>query len=794
MLDTATEPKPEVHTDPAARRELTVALVLTGLVTAPLLLGLGLDLPDDYLYYDVAGWEWLRHAMLSGKSPWFAPGKLGGVNLFGDVIAMGPFYPAGAWLALVLPVFVALPLAWLLHALATVFSVRWCARQFGISHMPATVAALALTVGPIGMMAIIDGRASGRPLWLWLPVALGALEALCRAERRADRARWAAAAGLAMALILLGSHIRVSAAVCACLGLWLIIRRVPLAWWPLMGGLALAGGSPGFVPMLSEWRQSATDMSRLDALAAPSEAMLNVWHLPGLISPVVDGFWENYGAGVVLLAATLLGAASLRGPVRRLLILAAVLVAAVLSLHVPGLRYLFAPLLLITHPVNTIYFGLAVFLLSLAGAAALDRLVPGETDQPAPLPRPALAVLAVLAGLAVLELALGGGLFQSGRIRASHAVGVVQAVLALGALLVLLRGALPPARRRRLIFLLAVVELGCTAGRFHLTVPSGQLRLWDRLQVREEEESLTDGYLDVAELMDTEGFLYQASVMKRRVAGEADTRVRRDWATASRDLQYNELDRYWPVHLGMARGYRGAAGRAKMPPARVVALLAPLQAALRKEDPQRGLLEADLWSEGGIGARVLSLMGARVAVDQDDTRHVRAVTPWCYTAPAARVVTDEGQRVAALLGSSPGDETRTALLETPLPGAAATIGATSSGASGGQAMVTCDVVGHVQVNATTPALVVIRERHHPGWQVMDENGRPLKTFPVNQIHTGVMVPAGEQTLTVTFTPPGLIASGLAAGLAWVLGLGILVLTRRRAATRTAPTFVAEIEP
>ena len=77
---------------------------------------------------------------------------------------------------------------------------------------------------------------------------------------------------------------------------------------------------------------------------------------------------------------------------------------------------------------------------------------------------------------------------------------------------------------------------------------------------------------------------------------------------------------------------------------------------------------------------------------------------------------------------------------------------------------------------------------------MDENGRPLKTFPVNQIHTGVMVPAGEQTLTVTFTPPGLIASGLAAGLAWVLGLGILVLTRRRAATRTAPTFVAEIEP
>ncbi len=754
------------------RQELRVALIIAGVVTAPILLGFGLDLPDDYLYYDVAGWEWLRHAVLAGISPWFVPGKLGGVNLFGDVIAMAPFYPA--WLlALALPVYIALPLAWLLHTLGTLFSMRWCARKFGISEMPATLAGLALCVGPIGMMAIIDGRAAGRALWLWLPVALGALEALRGASSSRERARWAAVAGLAMALIFLGSHIRVSAAVGACLGLWLIIRRVPLAWWPLFGVTALAGGAPGFVPMLTEWRQSASDLSRWDALAAPSEALMELWHLPGLLAPVVDGFWENYGCGVVLLAGAILGGRGLRGPSRRLALLAGILVAAVLSLYVPWLRYLFAPLLLVTHPVNTIYLGVAVFFLILVGAAGLDRLLArGEDDGGRPaLPRGGLAVLGVLAALALLEVFLGGSLFTSGRIRASHAVGVLLGLGMLGALLITLRRGLDPARLRWLVFVLAALDLGCIAVRFHVTVPSGQLALWEREQVREEEreEGVGDGFLDVAELMDTEGFRFQTAVMNRKRTGQRDQGARRDWEAAARDLQENERSRYWPVHMGMNRGYRSAAGRAKMPPARVVALLTPLVEALRKVDPDKSLLEADLWQPEGMGARVMALMGTPVAADQDDLHRIPAVTPWCYAPSSVEVVPDEAARVASLLGTRPGVETRVALLEAPL-----------LSVTPGKTLVACDLVGHVQVNATAPSLVVIRERYHPGWIVRDENGVPLATFPVNQVHTGVKVPAGEQILTATFTPPGLVASATAAGLAWVLGFAVLVITRRRA--------------
>jgi hypothetical protein len=52
----------------------------------------GVDVPDDALYYAVASWEWLALAWGEGIFPWFVPGKLGGVSLFGDAMPMGPFY------------------------------------------------------------------------------------------------------------------------------------------------------------------------------------------------------------------------------------------------------------------------------------------------------------------------------------------------------------------------------------------------------------------------------------------------------------------------------------------------------------------------------------------------------------------------------------------------------------------------------------------------------------------------------------------------------------------------------
>ena len=140
--------------------ELGLALLAMGLIVSPVLIGRGIDVPDDFLYYDVATWEWLRHALSRGVSPWFIPGKLGGVSLVGDTVAMAPFYPPG-WVLALLPVSIFLPLVWLAHALATVLAGRWCAGMFGASSRAATLAGLALAAGPNGVIQIMEQTCEG---------------------------------------------------------------------------------------------------------------------------------------------------------------------------------------------------------------------------------------------------------------------------------------------------------------------------------------------------------------------------------------------------------------------------------------------------------------------------------------------------------------------------------------------------------------------------------------------------------------------------------------------------------
>ena len=59
-----------------ASAPLLVALAAALAVGAPLLVGQGVDVPDDALYYELASWEWLHYAWSNDLSPWFVPGKL----------------------------------------------------------------------------------------------------------------------------------------------------------------------------------------------------------------------------------------------------------------------------------------------------------------------------------------------------------------------------------------------------------------------------------------------------------------------------------------------------------------------------------------------------------------------------------------------------------------------------------------------------------------------------------------------------------------------------------------------
>ena len=102
--------------------QLLLAVAAVGVVGGPSLLGEGVDIPDDALYYMVPAWDWLRTAVTSGQSIWFVPGKLGGTSLYVDVVPMGPLYPA--WLlALILPTVTALGVASVLQRRPRVLSV-----------------------------------------------------------------------------------------------------------------------------------------------------------------------------------------------------------------------------------------------------------------------------------------------------------------------------------------------------------------------------------------------------------------------------------------------------------------------------------------------------------------------------------------------------------------------------------------------------------------------------------------------------------------------------------------------
>ena len=228
-----------------------VALVL--LVTGPLLLGEGVDLPDDALYYGVASWEWLSHSVRSGLSPFWVPGKLGGVSLFADVVPQGPFYP-GAWLGLVLPSVPALGLAALLHALGTLLAVRWYTRLHGVGDDLAWLAGAAVAGGPLAVWAANDFQVDAWPTFLWFPVVLGCLKRAADAREASDGAswrRWTALAGVATALLLLGSHLRLAVAAGAALALWSLLRGRDLPGAALAGTLGLLGGAPAILPMLA---------------------------------------------------------------------------------------------------------------------------------------------------------------------------------------------------------------------------------------------------------------------------------------------------------------------------------------------------------------------------------------------------------------------------------------------------------------------------------------------------------------------------------------------------------------
>jgi hypothetical protein len=774
--------------------QLALALVAACVVAAPLLIGDGVDYPDDALYYTVASWEWLRHAFWSSESIWFVPGKLGGVSLFADVVPMGPLYPA-AWLSVLIPVVPALGIAVLLHALGTVLSVRWLARVHGASPSSATLAGAAVVLGPLGSAAFVDYHVDAWPTFLWLPVVLGCMERAAQAAGRDRRARlrWIALGGMALAALLLGSHLRLSASACGVIGLWTVVR-----WRDLPGALGVAAfgllaGAPGYAPMLLEARIAGQGVVAA-GLTAPVDQAIGLPAVAGWLAPTVFSVGRAVSLGTVLglaaLAALSRGGKGWPRESARLAIVVGVLLAAGSSL--PGIHLVLAPLTLFSHPVNLVYATLATIPAAVLAARGLDRLVGMDAEQRIRWLRgPTSAVVGVLAGAAVLRLALGPDSFPSRYAYQLYTVTLSQAVFVGAVAGWLLFGA---DRRRRVamgLFLLALADLTVFGIRAHLAVPSTRLQTSVDAATG-DPDFVADGYLDIEDL--ASGFDSQIEVAWSLASDALEPRVvvvSGGGVGHEDELQVPEEDgpamqaqlasRTWPPHLGMGLGVRGLAGRSKLMPERQLAALRPLAEAVHDIAAVEYVLQELFGHPGALGARTMALHGIPSAVWGDVIAfRIQEVAPVCYAPTRADVIADVDERVRRLLTNVGQIEHRPAVLETPLlerlpaPRPA-------------PEHLSCSEDGTTDVSSRAGALVVRRERWHPGWIVRTQTGKRLRTFPVNQVHLGVVVEPGTARLDYRFVPPGLAWSLGVAMAAWMtIGLVILGLGTRRRAARATP--------
>ncbi len=767
-----------------ARARIALAAAATAVLAAPLLWGDGIDYPDDALYYIVASWEWLHRAAADGLSPWFVPGKLGGVSLFADTVPMGPFYPA-SWLALVLPVVPALGIATLIHAIGTLFAVRWMARVYGAHEHSATLAGAAVVLGPLGSTALIDYQVDAWPTFLWLPVVLGCTEraARARSEGRTARLRWIGLGGIALAALLLGSHLRVAAAGVGVVCLWTFVR-----WRDLPGALAivasgLVAGAPGYVPMLLEARTAADGMAPA-LLSGHVEQALGLPAAAGWLSPAVLAVGRDISLGTVLGLATLAGL-SAGGPGGRRDSLRMGIAVAILVLagsHLPGVRVVFAPLLVVSWPVNVVWPVLATYPAAILAARGLDRLVSLEPDQRARWLRGSASLaLGLLAGASVLRVALGPDTFPSRYTFWLQVLSLAQAVLFGGVALGLLLRPRPGSRLPDLLFAVVLADLVLFGVRAHLAVPSTPLQAAGTA-LAGDPDLIADGYLDIQDLASgfdsaiTESWTAESDPMEPGMATGSDGHAREEEiALPEHDgpaMQADLTGRTWPPHLGMALGVRGLSGRSKLTPERQMAALRPLAEAVHDTGAVAYVLQQLFGHPGSLGATTMALHGIPTAVWGDVIAfQVREVTPLCYAPVRADLVEDRDERVRRLLTNAGRIDRRPALLEAPLPASLPEPRAPPEHLS-------CREEGITDVSSRMGALVVRRERWHPGWRVRLEDGTRLPTFPVNQVHLGVVVPDGTHRLSYRFVPPGLVPSMAAAAIGWAL-LGLLVLGRRR---------------
>ncbi len=767
---------------PTQRWLLALLALPLAVIAAPMLVGGGVDVPDDAMYSSVSSWEWFRTAIHSGRNPFFVPGRLGGASLFTEAMQMGPIYP-GMWLAILLPVPLALPLTFLLHGVGILLSMRFLARSFGASSLASMLAGAAVAGGAVGAAGFIEVQTDWLPVLVWLPLVIGCHRRLEDAEGR-DRMRWALWAGLALATMITGSHIRLAAGACGALGLWFVLRPRTLHYAIVSTVIGVAGGAVALAPALLEWQLSSQDSTKaVAALALPPFQVLEwTWTASWLaVKPFVTS--REFGLGTVAGVAAIVGL--VRAPSHRVALGVHTGLLLLLSADLPATRLVLFPLTALAHPTLIEYYALAMLPAAVLAALGFDQLA--QERRVALHPAILLVVLGFVVAAVLRVTTASDTLASEHELQWTAAATVRMAVVLLAVAGVLWRAKGAGARATGLA-VIAALDLIVGGVTYHRSIPSTPLALWDRGEV-EGEELLAGGSLHIGEMAQLahDGIDLQHGLLA--IVGEEEV----EWEDFQETgemidlweeaplLQAELLHRRWPVHLAMARGWRSISGRAKLPPVRAATMLAPLARTLAGspspwepvgDDGPSGEtppLEPIFGSPSGIGWRTMVLFGIPVAVGEEgEFFEVPDVFPRCYAPVGLEAVPDDRERLQRLL------------TEDRAPSGTALVEDQALAANNLGAKVSCEEDGHtIEVQADREAVVAFREVLNAGWHVTDQAGRQLETFAVNGVHSAVRVPAGETTLRWRFRPPGLLPGAGLSAMAWLLGLGGLAWIRRR---------------
>jgi hypothetical protein len=173
--------------------------------------------------------------------------------------------------------------------------------------------------------------------------------------------------------------------------------------------------------------------------------------------------------------------------------------------------------------------------------------------------------------------------------------------------------------------------------------------------------------------------------------------------------------------------------------------------------------------------------------------------PRAFVVPRAEPLPDRDHVLATLKAA---DLRRVVFLEDLQSQSDASASADESAAVARRAAITCFQPNHVTVavELDAPGYLVLSDPWFPGWvSTVDE--RPAKLYRANYAFRAVPVPAGKHQVRFDFRPASYRWGGAisAAGLAGILGLGLLGFTRRflvrpaqqRGSKRSGPAFPKE---